>query len=109
MLATDGQKEFIRGRWLGAKDAPENSKTQLDIDKLTRGEAANIITRLKHGAQVRFRTSCWFLNYIRLMMCIHKARYKKASKKILKDTEAKRKEFLRQAREVVRVGPLILE
>lgn len=56
MEATSGQKDFIRKRWSRAKDEPENSKIQLTIDKLTRGEAANIITRLKHGAQVCFLT-----------------------------------------------------
>ncbi|EPQ60619.1 P-loop containing nucleoside triphosphate hydrolase protein [Gloeophyllum trabeum ATCC 11539] len=59
--ATDTQKEFIRKRWGSRKitslqDFGDGSKVEeydQRIAKLTKGEAANIITRLKHGAQVR--------------------------------------------------------
>ena len=48
--ATDGQKSFILKRW--TKKLADSRTTQQEVDNLTRGEAANIITRLKHGAQV---------------------------------------------------------
>ncbi|GJJ13898.1 hypothetical protein Clacol_008155 [Clathrus columnatus] len=83
--ATPGQKDFIKKRWLRSKDELESSRIQMDIDKLTRGEAANIITRLKHGALTR---------------------YKKAVKKTTKEAENIKKERLRQARQMVCVGPL---
>lgn len=52
---------------------------------MTKGEAANIITRLKHGAQ---------------------ARYEKKTKASLKMTQSFVKEQKRKARENVEVGPL---
>jgi ATP-dependent helicase IRC3 len=55
------------------------------IATLTKGEAANIITRLKHGAQ---------------------ARYEKKVQVAIKTAQKSEKEVLRRAREDVRVGPL---
>ena len=52
---------------------------------LTKGEAANIITRLKHGA---------------------KARHHKKAKAAEKEAKAAEKEAKRRARERVEVGPL---
>jgi len=54
-------------------------------EKLTKGEAANIITRLKHGAQ---------------------AYYEKKMKEERKELQLAEKERLRVARSTVRVGPL---
>lgn len=59
--ASDAQKEFIKKRWkvVGDLVSPEvvgdskNSDSASQIAKMTKGEAGNIITRLKHGAQVR--------------------------------------------------------
>jgi len=55
--ATDNQKSWIRKRWGGAAEKElgedaSDSKFPDRIAKLTKGEAANIITRLKHGALV---------------------------------------------------------
>ncbi|KZT30598.1 P-loop containing nucleoside triphosphate hydrolase protein [Neolentinus lepideus HHB14362 ss-1] len=58
--ATASQKEFIRKRWSSRKiisvqevvDVTKMEERERKIDRMTKGEAANIITRLKHGAQV---------------------------------------------------------
>jgi ATP-dependent helicase IRC3 len=54
--ASSNQKEFIAKRW-GLAKAEMDVDSHLKIDQLTKGEAANIITRLKHGAQVRILQS----------------------------------------------------
>ena len=61
--ATDSQKAWVRKR-LGKRDAKlealqesaegGDAKPEDRFAKMTKGEAANIITRLKHGAQVGF-------------------------------------------------------
>ncbi|PFH54425.1 hypothetical protein AMATHDRAFT_134467 [Amanita thiersii Skay4041] len=48
--ATDSQKELISKRW--TKHSSDEEK-KIKIKSLTKGQAANILTRLKHGAQVR--------------------------------------------------------
>ncbi|KAF7793340.1 hypothetical protein EIP86_004452 [Pleurotus ostreatoroseus] len=89
--ATDNQKSFIRKRWLKRKtsaadfDDAEEQKKLTDIAKLTKGDAANIISRLKHGAQ---------------------SRHEKKVKTIRKENAKVAKEALRKAREHVAVGPL---
>lgn len=52
--ATPGQKTFIAKRWVKVQtgDHSDDISQELRIEKMSRGEAANIITRLKHGAQV---------------------------------------------------------
>jgi len=54
LSATSGQKTFIAKRWVKVQtgDDSDDSSQELRIEKMSRGEAANIITRLKHGAQV---------------------------------------------------------
>ncbi|TFK57061.1 P-loop containing nucleoside triphosphate hydrolase protein [Heliocybe sulcata] len=63
-LATSHQKAFIRRRWRPPKvisleetDGAKIEKQELRLRNLKKGEAANIITRLKHGAQKRYQTS----------------------------------------------------
>jgi hypothetical protein len=54
--ASPSQKKFIRKRWGLKNDDPDEAATSSEgaqLERLTKGEAANIITRLKHGAQVR--------------------------------------------------------
>ncbi|KAF8577888.1 P-loop containing nucleoside triphosphate hydrolase protein [Ramaria rubella] len=52
--ASLNQKTFISKRWGVVKDEGEDGPlNDPRVDHLTKGEAANIITRLKHGAQVR--------------------------------------------------------
>lgn len=52
--ATDGQKAMLRKRHLAASAGPEKGTLKtFDVNTLTKGQAANMITRLKHGAQVR--------------------------------------------------------
>jgi len=89
--ATNDQKEFLRKR-LESKQNPlvthtdgDVKKTHPNIDNLTKGDAANIITRLRHGAQARYST-----------------RIGAARKKAL----VLEKERQRRAREEVQVGNL---
>jgi ATP-dependent helicase IRC3 len=59
--ASESQKQFISKRWkvtvedplLGITTDGKSTDTHSRIEKMTKGEAGNIITRLKHGAQVR--------------------------------------------------------
>lgn len=88
--ATESQKNFVESRW---KKAPKYAQGEVvnDINRdprirrLTKGEAANIITRIKHGAMNR---------------------YENKMKAIRKEEQIQLKELRRQAREVVTVGPL---
>lgn len=50
--ATDPQKKFVSSKW---KNMQNMTKEDMEkrIKSLTKGDAANIITRLKHGAQSR--------------------------------------------------------
>ncbi|EIW86776.1 P-loop containing nucleoside triphosphate hydrolase protein [Coniophora puteana RWD-64-598 SS2] len=50
MPASEAQKELVMKRW--AKRDIDPASIPERLEKLTKGEAANIITRLKHGAQV---------------------------------------------------------
>jgi ATP-dependent helicase IRC3 len=57
--ATDAQKALIRARWKvpavqGWGDGMGDQRAK--IDGMKKGEAANILTRLRHGAQVRRRS-----------------------------------------------------
>ncbi|KAF8640629.1 hypothetical protein AX17_000289 [Amanita inopinata Kibby_2008] len=87
--ASDGQKQLIAKRW-GNRSSMyrgigwEEEKMQ-KIQNLTKGQAANILTRLKHGAQARFE---------------------KKQKENIKMLNVVEKEKMRRAREDVKVGPL---
>ncbi|KIL70887.1 hypothetical protein M378DRAFT_183448 [Amanita muscaria Koide BX008] len=90
--ASDGQKQLIEKRWgkriNSANGFPsEEARTQM-IHNLTKGQAGNILTRLKHGAQARFEKKV------------------KENTRILNDLQ---KEQNRRARETVKVGPLHVE
>jgi ATP-dependent helicase IRC3 len=51
--ATESQKAIVLKRWGKRLQTDETESTpEQDVARLTRGEAANIITRLKHGALV---------------------------------------------------------
>jgi ATP-dependent helicase IRC3 len=51
--ATDPQKKFIANRLLNkANKKDRKGMSEEQIQHMTKGEAANLITRLKHGAQV---------------------------------------------------------
>jgi len=81
--ASENQKAFVAKRRGIVEDEVNRS-----LDKLTKGEAANIITRLKHGAKKRYEK---------------KARdEKKAVKKLMKESRLGMKE-------IVQVGPLYRE
>ncbi|KAH7916425.1 P-loop containing nucleoside triphosphate hydrolase protein [Hygrophoropsis aurantiaca] len=82
--ASPNQKAFILKRRAKRTIDPEGDAQQ--IDKMTKGEAANIISRLKHGAQ---------------------ARYEKKMKQSQKTAKVLAKEISRKAREKVQVGSLI--
>ena len=54
-LATDKQKALVSKRWLKRDtldDAASENMRSIKLATMTKGEAANIIVRLKHGAQV---------------------------------------------------------
>jgi hypothetical protein len=53
--ASESQKNFVAKRW-GVSNF-EGDEPEQGLGALTKGEAANIITRLKHGAKVR-ETDC---------------------------------------------------
>jgi ATP-dependent helicase IRC3 len=72
-------------------------------EKLTKGEAANIITRLKHGAQV---CPPYSLNPSSFLTSIAQAYYEKKMREDRKESQLAEKERLRIARSTVRVGPL---
>ncbi|KAH9898317.1 P-loop containing nucleoside triphosphate hydrolase protein [Cubamyces lactineus] len=91
-LATDSQKQFIMKRWkarkvLAVADGQRKAllATEDGLKTLKKGEAANIITRLKHGAQMR---------------------YENRQKALAKVALASEKEARRRAREKVEVGLL---
>ncbi|KAH9950401.1 P-loop containing nucleoside triphosphate hydrolase protein [Amylocystis lapponica] len=91
--ATDGQKTFVKKRWKKRSEMPstdsdsDKKPTTVEerLDRMTKGEAANIIIRLKHGAQTR---------------------YEKKAKAVQKVRASLAKEQMRKAREHVKVGPL---
>ncbi|KAK2461954.1 hypothetical protein APHAL10511_006417 [Amanita phalloides] len=87
--ASDSQKQLIAKRWRarasGHNGFSSDEEKEKKIGSLTKGQAANILTRLKHGAQSRFEKKL------------------KENNRIL---DALRKERDRMAREVVKVGPL---
>jgi ATP-dependent helicase IRC3 len=63
--ATENQKTFVESRWSKAPkyvqgEMAHDAARSLRIQRLTKGEAANIITRIKHGAMVsvQFGESC---------------------------------------------------
>lgn len=54
-MATEKQKALVGKRWLKSNslgDAVSENERLSRIAVMTKGEAANIIVRLKHGAQV---------------------------------------------------------
>ncbi len=71
---------------------------------MTKGEAANIISRLKHGAQV----STYSSNIVPPTLIIQylQSRYEKKAKQARKAALLVAKEQSRRAREPVQVGPL---
>ncbi|PCH33701.1 nucleoside triphosphate hydrolase protein [Wolfiporia cocos MD-104 SS10] len=84
--ASESQRAFVANRWRTRTVILGNTReTEERLAKLTKGEAANIITRLKHGAQKR---------------------YEKKSKQQQTASQARTKEEMRKAREHVKVGPL---
>ncbi|KAJ7092677.1 P-loop containing nucleoside triphosphate hydrolase protein [Mycena epipterygia] len=86
--ASEQQKKFVEKRWgkRNLDSGPEAESKSERIANMTKGEAANIISRLKHGAQ---------------------SRYEKKVKVAMKSAQQSTKEELRRAREDVRVGPLL--
>lgn len=87
-MATEKQKALVGKRWLKSNslgDAVSENERLSRIAVMTKGEAANIIVRLKHGAQSRFE---------------------KKMKAATKTARTWSKEKLRQAKETVAVGPL---
>ncbi|KAI5121287.1 hypothetical protein M0805_002330 [Coniferiporia weirii] len=84
--ASQSQKDMLSKRFESLKK--QNMEGPVDMANLTKGQAANIITRLKHGAQ---------------------AHYAKKIKVMLKEAKLTDKELRRKAREHVAVGPLFVD
>ncbi|KAF4605167.1 hypothetical protein EYR40_003950 [Pleurotus pulmonarius] len=93
-LATESQKSIIAKRWqkrpassglLDGKPNPKHATLEERLARMTKGEAANIITRLKHGAQARYDK---------------KVKANAKAQKIVASEEARR------ARYEVKVGPM---
>ena len=110
--ASESQKQFILKRWKARKvlaTADGEGKSLLATDEglktMKKGEAANIITRLKHGAQVRDLLDTIFTR-TRLKFAAQ-ARYEKRKKEQAKLVLAVEKEKSRRAREDVKVGRLV--
>ena len=74
----------------------------LAINNLTKGQAANILTRLKHGAQVCFDQCPLQVLYTYTIQ----ARFEKKVKESSRILDVMQKERDRRAREIVKVGPL---
>jgi len=87
--ASEGQKAIITKRWgktrIGSVEMPTEEARLQKIESLSKGEAADIITRIKHGAQMRFEKK--------------EKRNRKTQTAILNETT-------HRLREIVRVGPL---
>jgi ATP-dependent helicase IRC3 len=79
----------------------EEKKTKM-LDKLTKGNAADIITRLKHGSQVNLPLA--IMNEI--LTQSPKTRFAKKLKQAAKAMHEMTKEQNRRAREEVKVGLL---
>ncbi|KAG1749940.1 P-loop containing nucleoside triphosphate hydrolase protein [Suillus paluster] len=82
--ASDSQKNFIQKRRV--KRALDQDAVAATLQNMTKGQAANIITRLKHGAQ---------------------AHYEKTTREVKKASQLAEKERRRRERETVQVGPLV--
>lgn len=65
--ASDNQKKFIATRWSKAPKAfgSPDETSQERVKNLSKGEAANIISRLKHGAMVRLPLKSLAWAYLR--------------------------------------------
>ena len=107
--ATENQKSFVESRWNKAPryaqgGVIDDAARSLRIQRLTRGDAANIITRIKHGAMVSvlFDDS----HVAELTWRFLQGRYEYKMKAMRKEEQLQLKELRRQAREVVTVGPL---
>ncbi|TDL28609.1 P-loop containing nucleoside triphosphate hydrolase protein [Rickenella mellea] len=87
--ASQSQRDFLSKRLNSRRKAqetdPHPTESTFDAGQLTKGEAANIITRLKHGAQ---------------------SRYTGKARQAAKGRKIETKERARKEREVVEVGPL---
>ncbi|KAI0825051.1 P-loop containing nucleoside triphosphate hydrolase protein [Trametes gibbosa] len=90
--ATEAQKQFVLKRWKARKalaSLDDYSRKVLSSDQdlkvMKKGEAANIITRLKHGAQ---------------------ARHEKRQRALAKAALSAAKEATRRTRQIVKVGIL---
>jgi ATP-dependent helicase IRC3 len=105
--ATEKQKALV-GKHLLKRNKlgdPLSEDTRLTkLATMTKGEAANIITRLKHGAQVA--SLIHFSPLLSSTNPMRQSRFEKKMKAAAKVVQADSKEKLRQAREAVAVGPL---
>ena len=108
--ATPSQRQFILKRWQGRKTITsagayeKAAEHEARLGTMTKGEAGNIITRLKHGAQVY---GCIELYAHRpLTTQLEQTRYEKKQREKAKALRAITREVARRAREDVKVGPL---
>ncbi|KAF8807352.1 P-loop containing nucleoside triphosphate hydrolase protein [Phlegmacium glaucopus] len=100
--ASPAQVTLVSKRWSKIyPKMPEEKKTKM-LEKLTKGNAADIITRLKHGSQVNLPLI--IINDI--LTQSPKGRFKKKLKQAAKAMHEITKEQTRRAREEVKVGLL---
>jgi ATP-dependent helicase IRC3 len=62
--ASDAQKTLVSKRWSKIHPGMEDERRTEMLENLTKGEAADIITRLRHGSQVNLSLTLMNNNYI---------------------------------------------
>ena len=93
---------LVSKRWSSIYPDMDEEKKRKLLDKLTKGNAADIITRLKHGSQVNLPLT--IMNDILTQST--QGRFKKKLKQVTKAIHEMTKEQSRRAREEVKVGLL---
>jgi hypothetical protein len=105
--ATPAQVTLVSKRWSSLHPDMDEEKRTTMLNTLTKGKAADIITRLKHGCQVNLPLT--IMNNI-LLTQSSKGRLKKKIKEAEKQAKKAKlqisKELSRRAREEVKVGLL---
>lgn len=99
--ASAGQIALVAKRHGKMSAGPDGSQ---NLEQLTKGQAANIITRLKHGAKVGMY--CIDRDHTLKYIILIQKRHEDKLKDVKKVTDKALKESLRRARETVQVGPL---
>ena len=102
--ASTAQMTLVSKRWSRLYPGADEEKRTDMLANLTKGNAADIITRLKHGSQVNLPP----IITNNILTQSPKERYKKKLKQTAKAMHEMKKEQSRRAREDVKVGLLEL-